>query len=421
MLCRGFPFLEAMVVRKRSSGSTGSRRLLFILVTLVGLALFTEVAARLAFRLQRPRAAPPLLDAYEVADPETRGLWRLRAGFSQTMDELIATKEAEGRSLAVRHYNATRERLDIPGSRRVLTINRSGYRGPELAEPRRSPRLLTLGDSCTFGTIEEYTYPRVVEREIGRTRPVEVINAGVEGYGPRQILQRIDEFRELEPELTLLYIGWNALWGERPPGLARAGSGGKSSSRPSPFYSVRLLSKLADSLMPRRAALSAYGKEKRPDPDDPALELLESWRPSFIDDVATIVDEMQRSGSRVVLVTLPGLYTVDGQPSPRALEIGHLPAFTDNPYVLARMTERYNHALRSIADERDLGLIDLDLWSREAFPDRDGMFIDSVHLIEEAQEALGRYLAGELRPLLPGSGEATSRETTEVAPGADRG
>ena len=47
---------------------------------------------------------------------------------------------------------------------------------------------------------------------------------------------------------------------------------------------------------------------------------------------------------------------LDGRdPSPRALEIGHLPTFTDNPFVLARMAERYNEALRALARDRGLG------------------------------------------------------------------
>ena len=51
---------------------------------------------------------------------------------------------------------------------------------------------------------------------------------------------------------------------------------------------------------------------------------------------------MQAAGSRVVILTLPGLYQTDRDPSPRALEIGHLPTFTDNPFVLARMAELYS-------------------------------------------------------------------------------
>ena len=195
---------------------TRGRRFLFVVLTLAGLLLLTEIAARLVVGMTRTaRSRPNALDAYEVFDASDPRLWRLRPGFSQTMDELIRSKEREGKRLAVRHYTAAKKRLDIPGDRTVLRVNQDGFRGPELADPSRGIRLLTLGDSCTFGTIEEYTYPRVLDRELPA---VEVVNGGVEGYAPQQLLWRIDEYRRLGPDVTLIYIGWNALFAERLTG-----------------------------------------------------------------------------------------------------------------------------------------------------------------------------------------------------------
>jgi hypothetical protein len=104
-----------------------------------------------------------------------------------------------------------------------------------------------------------------------------------------------------------------------------------------------------------------------------------------------------------VILTLPGLYAIDRDPSPRALEIGHLPTSTDNPFVLARMAGRYNETLRAIASERGLALVDLEAWARDALQPADEHFIDSVHLDERSQEQAGLYLAGVLAPLLPGA------------------
>jgi len=377
---------------------TRGRRFLFVVLTLAGLALLTEIAARLVVgmtRVARPR--PNALDAYEVLDASDPRLWRLRPGFSQTMDELIRSKEREGKRLAVRHYTAAMKRLDIPGDRTVLRVNQDGFRGPELADPPRGMRLLILGDSCTFGTIEEYTYPRVLDRELPA---VEVVNGGVEGYAPQQLLWRIDEYRRLGPDVTLIYIGWNALFAERladAPEDSRAIPRDEAAPR---LQAPRLLRRAVRALWPRQTALEAYEKTKRPARDDPQLARLESWEPSFMGQLRAIVDGLAASGSEVLLLTLPGLYASDEEPSRHALEIGHLPVFTDNPYVLARMAERYNAALRELAREHGLRLIDLETWSRRELRPRDRFFIDSVHLVEEGQALLGLYLAEQLRPYL---------------------
>ena len=97
-----------------------------------------------------------------------------------------------------------------------------------------------------------------------------------------------------------------------------------------------------------------------------------------------------------MLITLPGLFSNERFASPRALEIGHLPYFTNNAFVLAQMAANYNQALRELAHKQGLALIDLDRWSRNAFPDPEQWFFDSVHLKAEGQLRVGEYLAHEL-------------------------
>jgi lysophospholipase L1-like esterase len=121
----------------------------------------------------------------------------------------------------------------------------------------------------------------------------------------------------------------------------------------------------------------------------------------FLEEIEAIIDEMESVGSRVWLVTLPGLFVRDREPSDRALEMGHLPEGTDNPYVLARLTERYNEALRSLAGRRGLQVVDLANWSLEALDPRDEYFFDSVHLWEHGQSEIGRHLAGRLQGEIP--------------------
>lgn len=60
--------------------------------------------------------------------------------------------------------------------------------------------------------------------------------------------------------------------------------------------------------------------------------------------------------------------------SPKALNVGHLPYFTENPFVLAKLTERLNVALRGLAERRGFGLIDFEAWSIQALQPRDIFF-----------------------------------------------
>jgi lysophospholipase L1-like esterase len=118
---------------------------------------------------------------------------------------------------------------------------------------------------------------------------------------------------------------------------------------------------------------------------------------------------MRASGSEVVLITLPGLFIMDEEPSPQALKVGHLPTFTDNPYVLAKISMEYNKRIRRLAKSEDLLLIDLEEWSRESLKPRDQFFFDSVHVYEEGQMRIGQYLAEQLLPIVKGNSKRLAR------------
>ena len=158
---------------------------------------------------------------------------------------------------------------------------------------------------------------------------------------------------------------------------------------------------------PQHRALLAYEKPKHPDRDAPEVRALDDWTPSFVPDLGGLVDAFQSAGSKVVLLTLPGLYVMDEAPDARTLEKGHLPPFTDNPYVLARMAERYNDCVRGMARTRGLQVIDLEAWGRKALEPRADYFFDSVHLYEEGQHLIGVHLAEALAPDLPATVAST--------------
>ena len=338
------------------------------------------------------------LDPYEMADPERPGRWRLRPGYRATVAQLLEAKRRDGKVLTVRRIEDEAPRLGLRPDDVAVEIDSAGYRGPEL-DPSHALRVLTLGDSCTFGSpfAEQFVYARAFERGL-RARGVdaEVVNGGVEGYAPADVLARIDEFRALRPALTTVYIGWNALYTERwledHSGLRRWSAGARLVGRALDLARARFGG--------RQAAIEAYERPKHPDRASAQVRLAAGYTPSFLPDVVRIVDEMLAAGSEVVLVTLPGLYASDRDPASRALEIGHLPTFTDNPFVLARMAERYNDQLRALARERGLVLVDLDAWCRRELQPPENHFVDTVHLDERAQERAGDFLAQVLAPQL---------------------
>ena len=112
----------------------------------------------------------------------------------------------------------------IPGRERVCVlqpinggtviryrINSQGFRGAELAPPGRYTRVVVYGDSFIQGecTPTDETFTEQLKERLTRKRgkSVEVVNAGVTGYGPDQELRRMeDELPALQPDLVLVAI-----------------------------------------------------------------------------------------------------------------------------------------------------------------------------------------------------------------------
>ncbi len=107
----------------------------------------------------------------------------------------------------------------VPRLPHRITINSHGFRGApfELTKPAGALRVLCLGDSYTFGDYvnDDETFPAALQADLrGRIpeRPVEVINAGVNGY----TIVDEREFAEekgfaLKPDLIVLGFVMNDL------------------------------------------------------------------------------------------------------------------------------------------------------------------------------------------------------------------
>ncbi len=90
-----------------------------------------------------------------------------------------------------------------------VAINGEGYRGPLLRAPGSAKRIAVYGDSFVEGeyAVDSLTFPRMLERELAKRGPTEVINAGVVGWGPDQAYLRMRrEQPALKPDVEVLAI-----------------------------------------------------------------------------------------------------------------------------------------------------------------------------------------------------------------------
>jgi len=154
---------------------------------LLGVAALVSAAAAGEALLRRLDPPPPLF--YE---PDPAALYRLRPG-----------------AHARYHYPWM-----APGEEVEVSINSRGLRGPELPPRGNGRRVRVYGDSFVEArsTRLEDTFPARLQAVLRarRREGVDVVNAGVTGYGPDQVLARLEEDGALiAPDLwiVVLYAG----------------------------------------------------------------------------------------------------------------------------------------------------------------------------------------------------------------------
>lgn len=364
----------------------------FALLAAVSLVI-AETGARLMFRFKTQiskRVDPNYLDVYEMVDPREPRNWVLRPSTRWAFKDLD-----KRRALTHSRLEKISRKYGLGPEDVLFEVNSAGFKGPEIRAAHDLPRILTIGDSCTFGTvIDKFTYARSMEAALqAKGRPVEVINGGVKGYTPTNVMYRIEEFKNLKPDLTTVYLGWNVLYTFDAIRAHRW--------LHSPLLLKSAWIRLQWALRGRQAvANESYYRAKNLDKSDSDLGSIGPYKREFLRELETIATTMRASGSRVVIVTLPALFLPGEWPSDHALEIGHMPEYTNNPLVFARLTEEYNQAVRELARAAGFTLVDLNAWARQNLRPTDEYFLDSLHLTEEGQQKIGQYMAEQIAPLL---------------------
>ena len=134
------------------------------------------------------------------------------------------------RSPAERFDLATNTFVLLPGTYPTpnpdpIVVNSRGFIGAEFEDPPPpgTLRIVTVGDSCTFGQGSlRGTYPALLEERLQADadgRRYQVVNAAIQGMNSELALRRLESrVVPLHPDLVTIYIGWNDLMKFDPEG-----------------------------------------------------------------------------------------------------------------------------------------------------------------------------------------------------------
>jgi lysophospholipase L1-like esterase len=180
--------------KNKAKRRQAKKRWLFSLIAVLIFFGLAEIAVRVSgFRYEPFMGAPTWWVRFEgqpIYDSDPWLFWRLRPNANAGQD---------------------------PTDKNAQIINSRGFRSDEF-EPAKKPgefRVITLGDSCTFGdgVANWETYSKVLEKNLQAQRPqtpTTVINAGVPGYTSYQARTYLEnELIKLKPDVVTIYVGLN--------------------------------------------------------------------------------------------------------------------------------------------------------------------------------------------------------------------
>ena len=277
-----------------------------------------------------------------------------------------------------------------------LRINSHGFRGGEIAsrKPESVTRVVCMGDSVTFGMINNPVHERgksrmipiasspgalsrLLEREAPRR--FEVINAGVVGYssshGLRQFVLRL---LDLEPDVVTVRFGVNDTLPSWAPW--------HRSYEPSNVLVRELLYRLSD-LKLTRLTLAAYRSVRFLHPEPGSVR----WAPPerYRRNLERIIEVARRRGIRVLLLDYP-LAPVAQDAEVEA-----------DRRSMRRELAKLGNIARAVSGEQNVPL--LETGARFAAHERP-LFdeADFIHPNHRGAEVLARLIAERLREPWPG-------------------
>lgn len=292
----------------------------------------------------------------------------------------------------------------VPGVHAVrggrVTINEAGLRGPPL-RPRGADdaRIVALGDSCTFGgDADGQTWPALLRasdaplaRALG-VDDVEVLNGAISGLdstGGRRRLESV--LLPLEPDLVVVYLGWNDLMKRSPAAQRAATPWERARRRIDDLWLVRGLRKALFSMLRPRLTSPETG------PASDTGRFADFVPAVFEANLTAIVEASRDAGAGVLLVTLPtGLRRDTTAARIAERQIG-FPFFAaaDRVGDFLTLIDRYNRAIRQVGARSGAPVVDL----ARAFartPEADLLFWDTMHPNRAGQERIAAAIAASI-------------------------
>jgi len=284
-------------------------------------------------------------------------------------------------------------------------LNRAGFRGREfLAKEPGVFRILSLGDSCTFGIapvdqglVLREPYPQLLERSMRLARGpgrVEVLNAGSPGYNSYQgLLLLRTKLRGLAPDLITVRFGWNDHLMSK---MGREQGAFRESPNPIARAFNRVV--LRTALYPFGIRLLLEARERFETDRDPTPSFPGEWKPNMsiaeyraaMQNIAALGSSL---GARVWFLTPPqALASDENLARYEALSIhadARKPLFFNGMRSFARMRDIHNsyiEATRELARELDVPLVDMDALYRDANDEHLFSIADVIHPTNRGQQ-----------------------------------
>jgi lysophospholipase L1-like esterase len=294
----------------------------------------------------------------------------------------------------------------------LARINSNGFVGRELE--RDGPdlwRIAAVGDSCTYGGgSSEDSYPALLAARLrlrdAPGRRYEVVNGGISGLDSTLALRRLQtQVLPLGPEVVTIYIGWNDLMKYDPAAQVKPGKGARWSGVAralDELWLVKGLRKLLFFYVRDYLSPPATGPESR-------SGRFAGFRPTAYEhNLSEMIDSVRAAGAKPLLVTLPTV--VRPEMSVADLRRAHVmfPYFRSAYGVgdLLDLLASYNQVIRSLAQQKDVPLVDLASYFEGLDPGT-LYFFDTMHPDRRGRELIAeQLLAGLERAGLLGPGQA---------------
>lgn len=284
------------------------------------------------------------------------------------------------------------------GEQQTLRSNSHGLRSPEIAlrKPEGTLRIAVLGASTVFGAYAPDnggTFPALLEQRLRQRapqRPVEVINAGMVGFGLRDQAVLFDKIvSRFAPDLTVVYPGFNDF------GAYCRGAAAGDRWRPQPLLGIELprwllsVELLLKNTVPLRTKPEGLERLK----DAASLDL-----GPYRERVRALIGTLRSHGTQVLIARNARSYRPD-QPRALQLELSTTARFY-NPCFdldgLHLLYDRHNDAIAEEAAALGVEVLALD----EVVPGGRDHFADASHFSERGEQLVADWLAERLAPRL---------------------